>query len=704
MKLLIYTDINQTRIQSYQRSKMSREIDQFAIDKLKEYGFSIPDHSPQNWTRYCSLHSLEDPRFNLIAGNIETWKVRKNCAEKFSEVQYPNLSKELQEILNPISEEKKQQIQKIDDYIKNKRDWTHDFFSIETLKRSYLIRSKEGEIIETPQYMWMRVALGIHGYDLPRAFKTYNYLSEGFFTFATPTLFNSGTISPQMSSCFLMAMKGDSIQGIFDTVSDCAQISKYAGGIGLHIHNIRAAGSHIHGTNGTSNGIVPMLQVFNHTARYVDQGGGKRKGSFAIYMSPWHKDIQEFLELKLNIGDENLRTRDLFLALWVSDLFMKRVKDEKSGEENWTLFCPSETNILNDLVGNDFEEQFAKFENDPQVDGQKVSAKKIWNAILKSQVETGVPYMMFKDACNQKSNQQNLGTIKSSNLCTEIVQFSNNKETAVCNLASICLPRYVKDSGYDFKQLQEVVRHVVYSMNHIIDKNKYPTEEAWHSNTRHRPIGIGVQGLNDVFQMLEMPYDCEDAKDLDALIFETIYYAAVSASCDLAEKYGAYSSFEGSPASKGKLQFDFWPDTELHYNWDDLKLRIQKYGLRNSLLTAVMPTASTSQIQGNTEEVAIPQTNLYSRQTLAGKFMQINKTLVFKLMMLQCWDEKIQKSLVANRGSVQGIKDIPVDLKDIFKTMWETKMRDYIDHAAVRAPFIDQQVIFLNKLFSTHLF
>jgi len=662
---------------------MSLEIDQFAVTQLKSHGFSPPDHTPENWTRYCSFHSLEDPRYNLVAGNIETWKIKKNCALKFSEIQYPNLSKEVEQIISDNAE-------KIDSYIKDKRDWSHDLFSIETLKRSYLIRSRDGDIIETPQYMWMRVAIGIHGVDIANVVTTYNYLSEGFFTFATPTLFNSGTVSPQMSSCFLLAMKDDSIKGIFETVQDCAQISKYAGGIGLHIHNIRAAGSHIHGTNGRSNGIVPMLQVFNHTARYVDQGGGKRKGSFAVYMSPWHLDIQEFLELKLNIGDENLRTRDLFLALWVSDLFMKRVKEEKQGEENWTLFCPSETGILNDLVGEDFEQRFEEFEVDPIIKSKKVSAKKIWNAILKSQVETGVPYMLFKDACNQKSNQQNLGTIKSSNLCTEIIQYSSETETAVCNLASICLPRYVKDSGLDFKELQEVVRHVVFGMNKIIDNNKYPTGEAWTSNMKHRPIGIGVQGLNDVFQMLEMPYNSEDAKELDALIFETIYYAAVSASCDLAEKNGPYQSFNGSPAQKGKLQFDFWPGTKLHYDWDTLKNRVQKYGLRNSLLTAVMPTASTSQIQGNTEEVTVPQTNLYSRQTLAGKFMQLNKTLAFKLMMRQCWTEEVRKDLIKERGSIQGIKGVPVDLKDIFKTMWETKMRDYIDHAAVRAPFIDQ--------------
>jgi len=662
---------------------MSLEIDQFAVTQLKSHSLSPPDHTPENWTRYCSFHSLEDPRYNLVAGNIETWKIKKNCALKFSEIRYPNLSKEVEQIISDNAE-------KIDSYIKDKRDWSHDLFSIETLKRSYLIRSRDGDIIETPQYMWMRVAIGIHGVDIANVVTTYNYLSEGFFTFATPTLFNSGTVSPQMSSCFLLAMKDDSIKGIFETVQDCAQISKYAGGIGLHIHNIRAAGSHIHGTNGRSNGIVPMLQVFNHTARYVDQGGGKRKGSFAVYMSPWHLDIQEFLELKLNIGDENLRTRDLFLALWVSDLFMKRVKEEKQGEENWTLFCPSETGILNDLVGEDFEQRFEEFEVDPIIKSKKVSAKKIWNAILKSQVETGVPYMLFKDACNQKSNQQNLGTIKSSNLCTEIIQYSSETETAVCNLASICLPRYVKDSGLDFKELQEVVRHVVFGMNKIIDNNKYPTGEAWTSNMKHRPIGIGVQGLNDVFQMLEMPYNSEDAKELDALIFETIYYAAVSASCDLAEKNGPYQSFNGSPAQKGKLQFDFWPGTKLHYDWDTLKNRVQKYGLRNSLLTAVMPTASTSQIQGNTEEVTVPQTNLYSRQTLAGKFMQLNKTLAFKLMMRQCWTEEVRKDLIKERGSIQGIKGVPVDLKDIFKTMWETKMRDYIDHAAVRAPFIDQ--------------
>jgi len=626
----------------------------------------------------------KNPFYAMLAGNIEMWDIREKCAKKFSKVPYHNLADDVMQVIADNFEE-------LDNAIVSKRDWNNDIFAVKTLMRSYLIKNPEGEIIETVQYLLMRVAVGVWKDDIVKAIHTYRLMSDKYFTFATPTLFNAGTKKPQMSSCFLLAMKDDSIKGIFDTVSDCAQISKYAGGIGLHCHNIRGSGSHIHGTNGTSNGIVPMLQVFNHTARYVDQGGGKRKGSFAIYMSPWHMDIEEFLELKLNVGDENSRTRDLFLALWVSDLFMKRVKAEKPGEENWTLFCPSQTNILNELVGEKFEEQFELFEQqDETIHKKTISAKRIWNAILKSQVETGVPYMLFKDACNQKSNQQNLGTIKSSNLCTEIVQYSDKNETAVCNLASIVLPRFLKESGFDFKELQKVTRHIVKSMNRIIDGNKYPTDEALNSNMKNRPIGIGVQGLNDVFQNLEMTYGSPDAKELDALIFETIYYAAVSESCELSKIHGPYRTFEGSPASKGTLQFDFWSDTKTHYNWEDLKLKIKRNGLRNSLLLAQMPTASTSQIMSATEECAIPQTNLYSRQTLAGKFLQVNKNLVFKLMMRKQWDPKMQQSLLDNRGSVQDIKNFPEDLRPVFKTVWETKMKDMIDHARARAPFICQ--------------
>jgi len=661
---------------------MSRQIDQFVFLKLDEFKLPRPNHTPENWTRYCSM-KWENPFYAMLAGNIEMWKIREKCAKKFSEVPYHNLAKDVMQVIEENAEE-------LDNAIVSKRDWNNDIFSVKTLMRSYLIKNPEGQIIETIQYLLMRVAVGVWKNNITNVIHTYRLMSDKFFTFATPTLFNAGTIKPQMSSCFLLAMKDDSIQGIFDTVSDCAQISKYAGGIGLHIHNIRAAGTHIHGTNGTSNGIVPMLQVFNHTARYVDQGGGKRKGSFAIYMSPWHKDIEEFLELKLNVGDENLRTRDLFLALWVSDLFMKRVKTEKPGEKNWTLFCPSETKSLNDLVGEDFEQRFEEFEKDPTISMTKVSAKKIWTAILKSQVETGVPYILFKDACNKKSNQQNLGVIKSSNLCTEIVEYSDEKETAVCNLASIVLPRFLKESGFDFKELQSVTRHIVKSMNQIIDGNKYPTGEAWTSNGKHRPIGIGVQGLNDVFQNMEMVYGSAEAKELDALIFETIYFAAVSESCELAKTHGPYQTFKGSPASKGTLQFDFWENTKLHFNWEDLKLKVQQNGMRNSLLLAQMPTASTSQIMGSTEEVTVPQTNLYSRQTLAGKFMQVNKCMVFKLMMRNLWNEKMQQKLIDHRGSVQNIENFPDDLRPVFKTMWETKMKDLIDHARARAPFICQ--------------
>tara|TARA_B100000787_G_scaffold170253_1_gene165261 strand:- start:2603 stop:4690 length:2088 start_codon:yes stop_codon:yes gene_type:complete len=656
------------------------DINDFVEIKFTEHRLEIPETVPKNWVRYCSTRTIEDPRYALLAGNVECFELQESTANTFSMVPYPNLDAKTAQTISDNAEA-------IDKRIVSSRDFTHDYFSISTLKRSYLIRSADASILETPQYLWMRVAIGIHGDDLESAFKTYDLLSEGFFTFATPTLFNSGTINPQMSSCFLLAMKDDSIKGIFDTVADCADISKLAGGIGLHIHNIRGAGAPIKGTNGFSNGIVPMLKVFNATARYVDQGGGKRKGSIAVYLQPWHWDIEDFLRLKKNTGDENLRTRDLFPALWVSDLFMERVQTDA----DWTLFCPSQTSDLNELVGDAFKERYQEYESDETVRKKTIKARTIWNSILESQVETGTPYILYKDACNLKSNQKNLGTIKSSNLCTEIVEYSDSDQTAVCNLASICLPRFVEQDGFNFKKLQNVVRHVVISMNVVIDKNKYPTEGARASNTSARPIGIGVQGLSDVFQMLDLPYDCPDSEDLDALIFETIYFAAMTASADLAKEYGSYERFEGSPASKGIFQFDFWkPKAKLHYDWANLKETVRTTGLRNSLLTAVMPTASTSQIQGNTEEVVVPHSNLFSRRTLAGNFLVVNRILVFKLMQRGLWTKTMQQQLLKNRGSVQDIEGMPDDIKEIFKTIWETKMKDFIDHAVARGPFIDQ--------------
>ena len=672
-------------------------MNEFIKFRFAENGFKFPESVPANWVRYLSALAIEDPRYTMMAGNVECFNLQQSTANKFSETIYPNLTSEIVRII-------KLNADKIDARIETKRDFTHDYFSIATLKRSYLIKSPQGDILETPQYLWMRVALGIHGDDIESAFLTYDYLSQGYFTFATPTLFNSGTVNPQMSSCFLLATKDDSIKGIFETVADCAQISKHAGGIGLHIHNVRASGGHIKGTNGVSNGIVPMLRVFNETARYVDQGGGKRKGSFAIYISPWHLDIVDFLRLKKNTGDENLRTRDLFPALWVSDLFMERVKSNSS----WTLFCPSQTGDLNELVGDAFKERYEMYESGltpngnyhlPEVRKKEIPARVLWNMILESQVETGSPFILYKDACNQKSNQQNTGTIKSSNLCTEIVQYSDKDETAVCNLASICLPRYVVKDGFNFKKLQEVVRHVTVCMNLVIDKNYYPTLEANNSNTRHRPIGIGVQGLSDVFQMMDLPYDSPDTFELDALIFESIYFSALSASADLAVQGGPYPSFDGSPASKGILQFEFdWSDkgsetktkVKTHYDWQNLKEKIKMTGLRNSLLTAQMPTASTSQIQGNTEEVVVPHSNLFSRKTLAGNFLIINKILVFKLLQRGLWTADMQQKLLQERGSVQNIDGFPEDLKIVFKTIFETKMKTHIDHAVARAPFIDQ--------------
>lgn len=657
-------------------------LDEFVTLKFQEYNIKVPNPVPKNWVRYCSARTIENPFFDLIAGNVEAFKIQQSTKNKFSDVPYHNLCKATQDTIRNNADA-------IDKRIQPKLDFTFGYFGIKTLVRSYLICDPEGNVLETPQYLFMRVAIGIHGDNLTGAFSTYDYLSQAYFTFATPTLFNSGTINPQMSSCFLLANKDDSIKGIFETIADCAQISKHAGGIGVHIHDVRASGSHIKGTNGTSNGIVPMLRVFNTTARYVDQGGGKRKGSIAVYLPPWHKDVIGFLRLKKNTGDQNLRARDLFPALWVSNLFMERVETNAK----WTLFCPSQANALSDLVGDAFKKQYEMYEQDTSVNKTTMEARELWNLILESQVETGSPFVLFKDACNQKSNQQNLGTIKSSNLCTEIVQFSNEKETAVCNLASICLPKYVEKDGFNFKKLQEVVHHVVVAMNKIIDKNKYPTPEAMRSNNNHRPIGIGVQGLSDVFQMMDLPYDCPDAMDLDARIFETIYYSALSASAQLAARDGPYLSFAGSPASKGTLQFDFkWGNKKVktHYDWINLKEKIRTTGLRNSLVTAVMPTASTSQIMGNESEVAVPHSNLYSRKTLAGTFMVLNRILAFKMMQRGLWTSKIQQALLKERGSVQNIPEVPQDLKEIFKTMFETKMKIYIDHAVVRAPFIDQ--------------
>tara|TARA_B100000886_G_scaffold340548_1_gene311123 strand:+ start:12688 stop:15126 length:2439 start_codon:yes stop_codon:yes gene_type:complete len=612
----------------------------------------------------------------------------------------------------------KEQIEEIIDY---KLDFLIDYFGFKTLERAYLFKIDK-KVVERPQHMWMRVAICIHGTDIEKIKSTYYYMSNKYFTHATPTLFNAGTSRPQMSSCYLLAMEDDSITGIYDTLKDCANISKYAGGIGLHIHNVRSTGSHIRGTNGTSNGIVPMLRVFNNTARYVDQGGGKRNGSFAIYLEPWHGDIEVFLEMRKNHGDEEARARDLFYALWIPDLFMERV--EKN--DNWTLMCPDECPGLSDCYGEKFNELYTSYEQNNK--GRKtVNARELWFKILDSQMETGTPYLLYKDSCNQKSNQQNLGTIKSSNLCTEIIEYSDDTETAVCNLASIALSAFVKNKEFDFDELYKVTQLVTFNLNKIIDINFYPTEKTKKSNLRHRPIGIGVQGLADTFAMLDIPFHSDEARKLNEEIFETMYYASLEMSniisrdiafkldeeiprhrygedgilCDVNiwEKHllnksykGAYSSFEGSPISKGIFQFDMWnkkPATN-RYDWNKLKENIMYHGIRNSLLMAPMPTASTSQILGNNECFEPFTSNIYSRSTLAGEFMLVNKHMMKDLLDLGLWDENIKNNIILNKGSIQQIEIIPQKIKDKYKTVWEIPMKHIINMAADRGKYICQ--------------
>ena len=566
------------------------------------------------------------------------------------------------------------------------RDYNYDYFGYKTLERSYLLRL-HGKVVERPQHMLMRVAVGIHKEDIDSAIETYNLLSEKWFTHATPTLFNAGSPKPQLSSCFLLTMKDDSIPGIYDTLKNCALISQSAGGIGLSIHNVRATGSYIKGTNGTSNGLIPMLKVFNDTARYVDQGGGKRKGAFAVYLEPWHADIFEFLDLKKNHGKEELRARDLFYALWTPDLFMKRV--EENGE--WSLFCPNEAPGLADCYGKDFERLYVKYEKEGRA-RKTIKAQELWFAVLESQTETGTPYMLFKDHANHKSNQQNLGTIKSSNLCTEIMEYTSSDEIAVCNLASIALPKFVINNKFDHQKLYEVTYHATKNLNKVIDINYYPVPEARNSNLRHRPIGLGIQGLADTFIYLRMPFESEEAQGLNRDIFETIYYAAVSASKDLAIKDGPYSSFEGSPMSRGIFQFDMWgvKPSSGRWDWEKLRNEVVEHGVRNSLLVAPMPTASTAQILGNNESFEPYTSNIYVRRVLSGEFMVVNKHLLKDLIALGIWNENMKNQVIAANGSVQNISGIPQHIKDLYKTVWEIKQKTIIDMAADRGAYICQ--------------
>jgi ribonucleoside-diphosphate reductase alpha chain len=593
----------------------------------------------------------------------------------------PLLSEEVYNII-------KKNADKLDSSIIYNRDFGYDFFGFKTLERSYLLKLN-GQIVERPQHMLMRVSIGIHLNDIESALETYELMSKRYFTHATPTLFNSGTPKPQMSSCFLLAMKDDSIDGIYDTLKQTAKISQSAGGIGLSIHNVRATGSYIAGTNGTSNGIVPMLRVFNDTARYVDQGGGKRKGSFAIYVEPWHADIFDFLELKKNHGKEEMRARDLFYAMWTPDLFMKRV--EQNAE--WTLMCPNECPDLYNVHGDEFDKLYLKYESEGR--GRKtIKARDLWEKILESQIETGTPYMLYKDSANRKSNQKNLGTIRSSNLCTEILEYTSADEIAVCNLASIALPMFVKDGEFDHQSLFDVTVRVTKNLNRVIDRNYYPVKEAENSNFRHRPIGLGVQGLADTFIMLRLPFTSEKAKELNQEIFETLYFAAVTASAEEAKKDGPYETYKGSPMSKGEFQHNLWgiKDEELSGRWDWLALRktVKKQGVRNSLLVAPMPTASTSQILGNNECFEPYTSNIYTRRVLSGEFIVVNKHLLEDLVDKGLWNEDMKQELMRNNGSIQNIDGIPDDIKELYRTVWEMSMKDIIDMSRHRGYFIDQ--------------
>ena len=587
------------------------------------------------------------------------------------------------------------------------RDYGYDYFGFKTLEKSYLLKLN-GKVAERPQHMLMRVSVGIHKEDIDSVINTYNLMSERWFTHATPTLFNAGTPKPQMSSCFLLAMKDDSIDGIYDTLKQCAKISQSAGGIGVSIHNVRATGSYIKGTNGTSNGIVPMLRVFNDTARYVDQGGGKRKGSFAVYLEPWHADVFEFLELKRNHGKEELRARDLFYALWIPDLFMKRVKENGS----WSLFCPNEAPGLADCWGDEFDKLYTRYESEGRA-RKVIRAQELWAEVIKSQIETGTPYMLYKDACNAKSNQKNLGTIKSSNLCTEIIEYTSADEVAVCNLASIALPRFIDKGKFDHNKLFEVTYVITKNLNRIIDRNYYPVPEARRSNLRHRPIGIGVQGLADAFILMRFPFDSPEAVQLNKDIFETIYYASMTASKDLAKQDGPYETYAGSPVSQGVFQFDMWGVTPSNrWEWDVLKEEVKKFGVRNSLLLAPMPTASTSQILGNNECFEPYTSNLYTRRVLSGEYIVVNKHLMKDLVKLGIWNEELKNKIVASKGSVQSIDEIPQNIKDLYKTVWEISQKVIINMAADRGAYICQSQSLnihiqdpnIGKMSSMHLY
>ncbi len=636
--------------------------------------------------------TIKHPDYALLASRIAVSNLHKNTIKGFSktmqllyECKDPKTGKSLPLLAEDTWQIIREHAELLDSTIIYDRDYGFDYFGFKTLEKSYLLKL-DGKVAERPQHMYMRVAIGIHKEDIDSAIKTYHLMSERWFTHATPTLFNAGTPKPQMSSCFLLTMKDDSIDGIYDTLKQMAKISQSAGGIGLAIHGIRATGSYIGGTNGTSNGIIPMLKVFNDTARYVDQGGGKRKGAFAIYLEPWHADIFAFLDLRKNHGKEEMRARDLFYALWIPDLFMKRV--EAGGD--WSLFCPNEAPGLHECWGEEFENLYEKYEAEGKA-RKTIKAQELWFAVLDAQIETGTPYLLYKDAANRKSNQQNLGTIKSSNLCTEIMEYTSPGEVAVCNLASLALPRFVINGNFDHQKLYEVTYEVTKNLNKIIDNNYYPVEEARNSNLKHRPIGLGVQGLADVFILLRLSFESDEARQLNKEIFETIYFAAMTASKDLAKKEGPYETYAGSPVSKAIFQFDMWnAEPTQRWDWYTLKAAVIKHGVRNSLLVAPMPTASTSQILGNNECFEPYTSNIYVRRVLSGEFVVVNKHLLKDLVDLNIWHDEMKNHIMTHNGSVQKIDSIPAGIKEIYKTVWEIKQRTLIDMAADRGAFICQ--------------
>ena len=677
--------------------KISQQVFSSMYENIKTY--EIDNLSAET----CIAMITSDPDYEILATRLVASNIQKVCPNNLH-IAMKKLAK-----AGIVTDEVAEIAGHIKDKIHPERDNDFGYFGLKTLEKSYLQRL-DGQLMETPQYMFARVAIGIHGDDIESVIETYDSMSKGLFIHATPTLFNSGTPRPQMSSCFLIANKGDSIDGIYGSLTECAQISKWAGGIGLHIHDVRANKSRIRGTNGQSDGIIPMLRVFNATARYVNQAG-RRKGSIAVYLEPWHADIMDFLELRLNQGDEEARCRDLFSALWIPDLFMKRV--EQGGM--WSLFCPDKAPGLSDVYGEEFERLYTKYEEDGLAT-KTIPASDIWKAIIKSQSETGTPYMLYKDACNEKSNQKNLGVIKSSNLCTEILEYTDKDETSVCNLASIALPKYVnaETKTFDYKELHRITKMVTKNLNRVIDRNFYPVSTARRSNMRHRPIGLGVQGLADVFNLLRLPFDCEQSRQINSYIFETMYHAALESSCELAELDGSYETFEGSPASKGILQPDMW-DGETRfsgmYDWDAMRQRVKK-GLRNSLLMAPMPTASTAQILGNNECFEPYTTNIYLRRTLAGEFVIVNKHLVKDLKSIGMWSKDMKDLMVRAGGSIQNIIDIPDNIKELYKTVWEISQKAIIDMAADRGRFIDQSQsmnLFMespttSKLSSMHMY